>query len=186
MKRVVLLSLLIIAVSAGSLICQEISGPNPSGPPELAQFAFLVGTWQTDYISHLPEQPEQRYPVVWTISWILEGNALQDSWTVSSPHGQHLLTGTMFRSWNNEEKKWEFVEQTSVRPMFHHMWGEKVGETMVMYEEITMPNYGKVQARRVFSNITADTFRWQMDIKPENSDTWITNIASMEATRIRQ
>jgi len=150
------------------------------------QFDFLIGSWECIYTYVSVDGKEQQYKVRWNIEEILGGRSLQDTWEVMSLDGTLLATGTMFRSWDDKSAKWHFAEILSNTGRIHHMWGEQAGETMVMYEELSHPQYGDVIGRRVFSQIRVDSFHWQLDISRDGGNTWIEGIGSMNPKRVSQ
>ena len=52
---------------------------HPDAPPELAQFAFLIGTWKCKGKVKSPEGEWQDFAADWIGQYILDGKAIADS-----------------------------------------------------------------------------------------------------------
>lgn len=178
--------LLVLLVINGPLPAQEHSGPAADAPAETAQFDFLVGDWLAEYEASRPDGTTSQLTAHWRIEYILDGHALQDNWDVYDREGEKLGSGTMFRTFDAEKGHWTFVELTTWRLTLHSMWGEKQGDTMVMYEETTTADGAPALARRVFTHIGPDSFYWRYDVSTDEGKTWDENVAHMKATRKRQ
>lgn len=186
MKTLILFVLLNLVVSSPAIIfAQETFGKlNPAAPEETAQFQFLVGRWHAEYSGISSDGTVTKGTADWRIKYILNGFALQDEWSYSLPDGTIAGYGTMFRTFDAKKKEWTIVEQTTGNLEFNHMTAKKVGDTMVMYEEGETPE-GKIHMRRVFHNITRDSFDWRYDISRDGGKTWQENVARMKCTRVK-
>lgn len=119
----------------------------------------------------------------WSIRYILDGWALQDTWRVYDDEGMVYVHGTMFRTYSKERKTWTIVEQVTPELEFVHMTARKEGDTMVMYEHEEGFD-GKVTGKRVFADITADGFEWFHHSTTDGGKTW-TKDGYMKAVRKR-
>lgn len=173
-----------VATVSSVSVDDEFGTLNPKAPPETAQFQFLVGRWDADYTGKRADGTIVKGRADWRIRFILDGYALQDEWEYMDVDGNVLSHGTMYRTYDTNLGKWTIVEQTTGNLHFNHMTAEKVGDTMVMHEEIETSN-GKLKARRVFYNITQDSFDWRVDISPDGGKTWNEGVATMAVKRMK-
>ena len=72
-----------------------------------AQFDFLVGDWYVEIPAGTAEGNPVAFKVDWTIRYILDGWALQDTWRVYDGEDHVYLHGTMFRTYSKERKTWK-------------------------------------------------------------------------------
>jgi hypothetical protein len=172
-----------------SLLCQaqEISKQdygklNLDAPAETAQFDFLVGSWHIEINTKNAEGETVDLNVEWTIRYILGGWTLQDNWTVYNDTGRILNYGTMYRTYNKTIGTWTIVEQVTPTLEFEFMTAEKEGEAMVMYEHENSFE-GKLRGKRVFYNISDNSFDWQHYSTEDDGVTW-TSSGFMHADRI--
>ena len=156
---------------------------NPNVPEEVSQFQFLLGKWDAQYTTELPDGSKNQLRAIWEIKLILDNSAYQDNWEIFDMQGHSLGHGTMFRAFSKKNKQWEIVEITSWKPEYHHMTARKVGENKVMYEEQEQDGK-KVKARRVFSDINKDSFNWDYQEWDVEKKQWI-HVAHMDVKRMR-
>jgi hypothetical protein len=178
-----IIAVAVLALLAAVSAAQDYGTRNPAAPPEVDQFAFLVGRWHCDFTGNRADGSVMKGTADWRIRWIIDGHALQDEWTFADENGTVLNHGTMFRTWDAGKGHWTIVEQGSTSPRFHFMTAEKVGETMVMHEEIETAG-GKIKARRVFHDITPDSFQWRVDISRDGGTTWQEGVQRMSCRRV--
>jgi hypothetical protein len=157
---------------------------NSNLPGEISQFEFLLGEWDAQYTTELSDGSKNQLKVIWEIKLILDNSAYQDNWEIFDMRGQSLGHGTMFRAYSQKNKQWEIVEITSWKPEYHHMTARKEGENMVMYEEQER-NGKKIKARRVFSDIRRDSFRWDYEEWDDAVKKWST-VSHMDVKRIKK
>lgn len=177
MKRIIF-SIVFILTVVPLAITQEM-------PPEAAgQFDFLAGRWKAEYHVAGEDGPRLTLIAYWNIEPILDGRALRDDWKNYDLEGNYLGSGTMIRHYDEQKGHWVFAELTAWHPELNIMWGEKQGETMVMYENVTLRDGTEALARRVFSRIQPDSFHWRYDISRDNGKSWQENQAYMKVTRV--
>ena len=56
----------------------EYGNPNPKAPPELSQFAFIIGKWRCDVRAKGENGTWQTYQATWVGRYILDGYVIAD------------------------------------------------------------------------------------------------------------
>lgn len=182
-KYIILSFILLVFFISQPLFSQDQQvSINANAPSETSQFLFLLGKWDARYSSVGIDGKKQELKAIWEIKMILDNSAYQDNWEVFDDNGQSLGHGTMFRTYNRGNSQWEIVEITSWKPVYHHMTAKAAGERMIMYEE--QERKGQViKGRRVFSNITKDSFLWDYQEWNPEKEEWVP-VSQMKVKRI--
>src|SRR5262245_20327864 len=84
----------------------EYGNPNPEAPPELSQFAFIIGKWRCQVRVHQEGGTWQSYEATWIGRYILHGYVIADEYRMTNNAGQLIVHGMNFRSFNVQKKMW--------------------------------------------------------------------------------
>ena len=90
----------------GMIHNKEYGNPNPKAPPELSQFAFIIGKWRCDVRLKVENGTWQPYRATWVGRYILDGYAIADEYRMTDSAGELIVHGMNFRSWSVEKKTW--------------------------------------------------------------------------------
>ena len=81
-------------------------GPNPDAPPELSQFAFLIGAWRADGKLKRDDGKWKPFTADWTARYILGGYVITDEFHTNDTESEFQLHGATFRSYDARRKIW--------------------------------------------------------------------------------
>jgi hypothetical protein len=163
------------------------SGPNPKAPPELSQFAFLIGSWRCDVRVKATDGPWQKYRATWVGRYILDGYAIADEYRMINEAGELIVHGMNFRSYSVERRTWVMRWLDATRSSWVELGPERLGGVRVSQETITF-NLVDIFApdaisRVTFSNISPDHFTWREDKSLDQGRTW-TEFVVIDAHRV--
>jgi hypothetical protein len=126
-------------------------GPRPDLADRLALFAPLIGSWHLTVHDDQPGRTAE-----WHFSWALAGRAVADVW---KRHGADGECGLSLRFYDPEIDAW--------RSTWH---GPKTGWVIPFIARATADDGialtgsgGDISFRWIFSDITADSFRWRAE-----------------------
>lgn len=127
--------------------------PNPDAPQELAQFNFLIGTYEcVDQITDLDGKTTQ-LDARWTGKYILNGYGIQDYYWNS------LYSTTNVRIYDETLSKWQvsYFRQPNYRS---GVWiGGAEGPDLILRRTFERDGQS-VESRLTFHNITRSGFKW--------------------------
>jgi len=89
---------------------------NPGAPAELRAFSFLIGKWNGQGRTKLPDGTTAEFPVTWIGRYILDGNAISDEMHAATPDGSPYL-GISLRTYDSAGKAW-IIEYLNVSGSF--------------------------------------------------------------------
>jgi hypothetical protein len=76
-----------------------------NAPPELAQFAFLVGKWRC--VARVKSADEwQMFAGTWIGRFILDGYVIEDEYRMTAPAGALIVLGINLRAYDAVKKTW--------------------------------------------------------------------------------
>ena len=149
---------------------------------QLELFGRFVGDWEVAVTNHLPDGTRQTLNGEWHFGWILGGAAIQDVWMVPAraerASGKPLVAyGTTLRFYDAKLDAW------------HGVWASASYRNFILFTarggsgEITMEaENAQPPIRWVFSDVTAQSFRWRA---MESKDGWKTADVQQEMTATR-
>jgi hypothetical protein len=153
---------------------------NLEGPPELAQFEFLIGDWDVDMVWYWDGVTPTKSKAKWHNRWIINGNAVMMEWR--GPQ----FTGAEIRQWDARQNKWV---GTNIYPDFGPdmpaATAEKVGDEMhvfIPYED----QQGPYINRETYYDIQADSYKMKSDISRDGGKTWTRGMYEMTVTRTKK
>lgn len=152
--------------------------PHPSVADKLAPFAPLIGSWDVDIVYHSPDG-DRRVAGEWHFDWALEGRALVDVWIAparpqrSGPMPVSGEWGMTVRFYDPSIDAWR---STWLGPK-HHVVMPFIGR-LVNGEIVLEGSFEPaVVSRWIFSDLTANTFRWRA---VSSRDNWKTETLTQE------
>jgi hypothetical protein len=79
---------------------------SPNAPPELAAFAFLIGSWQCNARIKTSSGEWQRFEAQWHGRFILDGHAIVDEYRMTSLSGELIVLGMNVRTYVPSTSTW--------------------------------------------------------------------------------
>ncbi|HSE31335.1 MAG TPA: hypothetical protein VLA93_07130 [Pyrinomonadaceae bacterium] len=160
--------------------------PNPKAPPELSQFAFLIGSWRCDVSVKGADGTWQKYQATWVGRYILDGYVIADEYRMINEAGELVVHGMNLRSYSVEKKTWVMRWLDATRSSWVELGPKRLGGVRVSPETITF-NLVDIFApdaisRVTFSNISAGRFTWREDKSLDQGKTW-TEFVTIDARR---
>ncbi len=148
----------------------EAEGPFPELKDKLMLFGQFVGDWE------IVEDRYMQDDGTWIkgrgelhISWILEGRALQDTFmTFDEKTHKMIPDGTTLRFYDSKIDAWRVVWFSPMQGAIKTLIGRKIGDEIVL-ERTTDEGY---LVKWIFSEITANTFRWHSEESRDDGKTW--------------
>lgn len=167
---------------------KEYGRPNPNAPPELSQFAFIVGKWRCDARVKGEDGTWQPYQATWVGHYILDGYVIADEYRMTNQKGDLLVHGMNFRSYSVEKKAWVMRWLNATGSSWLELGPEKLGGVRVTPKTITF-NFIDTPApdalyRVTFSNISESRFTWSSERSLDQGKTWA-EFMVIEAHRIK-
>lgn len=166
----------------------EFGKPNPSAPPELAEFAFIIGEWNCDVRVKAEDGAVQTYQATWTGRYILDGYVIADEYRMLDHAGSVIVHGMNFRSYDAEKKAWVMRWLDGTRSFWVELGPDALGGVRadagtIQFKLVDLFAPDAV-SRVTFSNITADRFTWKEEKSLDNGRTW-SEFVTIEARRTR-
>lgn len=163
---------------------QAYGKPNPNAPPELSQFAFLIGRWRCDARIKGEDGAWQPFQATWVGRYILDGYVIADEFRMTAPDGKLVMLGQNYRSYNSEKKAWVLKWQEALTATWldlgpAELGGVQVTDNSITYQAWFLPD---VLHRMSYLNISADHFTWRGEASTDGGKTWA-EIMVIEAYR---
>ncbi len=152
--------------------------PHPSVADKLAPFAPLIGSWDVDIVYHSPDG-DRRVTGEWHFDWALEGRALVDIW-IAPARAQRTGSMPVSGEWGMTVRFYDpsiDAWRSTWHGPKHHIVMPFIGRPVngeIVLEGSFEP---AVVTRWIFSDITADTFRWRA---VSSRDNWKTETLTQE------
>ena len=149
-------------------------GPAADLAEKLMLFGQFVGDWDVDFTVHGPDGAKQTARAEWHFGWVLEGRAVQDVWIVPR-RGERDKAGpvksdygTTIRFYDPALDAWRVVYVSPLHGDLLTFVAREVGDEIVL--EGHDPEGAPM--RWIFSEITAESFRWRRVVSPDGGKTW--------------
>jgi hypothetical protein len=161
--------------------------PNPKAPPELSQFAFIIGEWRCDVRVKGEDGTWQTYRATWVGRYILDGYVIADEYRMTNQAGDVIVQGMNFRSYNVATRTWVMRWLDATRSFWVELGPEELGGVRVNPGTITFNLIDRfapdAMSRVTFSDISANQFTWREDKSLDQGGTW-TEFVVIEAHRV--
>ena len=184
-RRVLLVPLLLLVASWLSTAPVAGTEPklHPDAPPEMAQFGFLVGSFECKTRQLTANGDYVEGTGRWTGRFTLDGFAFEDDWVSTS------LRGTTWRTFDPAKKRWVnrwLAAGVETPPGFtgNLFFGGWTDDKMVLKAE-GEDLRGAYLDNIEFKNITDDGFLWTMDRSYDGGETWTRAVMIVEARRAK-
>jgi hypothetical protein len=149
--------------------------PNPSAPPELAHFSFLVGMWRGEAKLKQEDGTWLNLKVVWKGHYILDGYAIKDEYRMTTSAGDLLVLGMNFRTFDAKNKVWNMKWLNALAGSWTDLGAEELGGVTIDEKSISYiikePVALHAFTRATYTNISTDHFTWRGE-RSNDGRTW--------------
>lgn len=155
-------------------------------PPDLSQFAFLIGKYRCEARLKRGEGVWENLKATWEGRYILDGYAIADEYRMWTLAGELLVLGMNFRSYDSEKKKWVLTWLNGLAGTWLELGSDELGGIKVDEKEIsyamreTVAGHGFTRA--TYTNISGNHFTW-IGEKSDDAKRW-EEFLVIEAERI--
>jgi hypothetical protein len=141
-------------------------------PRELDAFAFLIGKWNGNGRTKLPDGKYAEYPVAWIGRYILDGTAIADEAHGVFPDGKPAL-GITFRQYDPARATW-VIEFLNINASFLRLQVRSgVGAVRVDGKNVTVVSEGSGFAVREHYLVRdSDHWVYRLDASNDGGKTW--------------
>ncbi len=158
-------------------IDSPIGAPNPKGPKELEQYAFLIGDWDAQ-ITWIPANGEPvTYAAKWHNVWAINGMAIVQEWR--GPY----LTGQELRFYNPRAGHWVGSNVYPGNGRIKAVTAVRTEDTMVVKIEPSKNKRGPFINRETYFNIAENAFEMKSEQSYDDGKTWEKGNYSMVVSR---
>jgi hypothetical protein len=174
-----------MVMNATGTMLERLGAPGPQTDAEEALMLFgrLAGSWVIDKKEIAGDGTTQEFVADWHFGWTLEGRAVQDVLVTRTPGGAVVGYGSTIRSYDKSRALWWCVWQDPLAGQFAVLAGRPAGDRIVLDGAWTPDLREGSRFRWTFSEITADSFRWEGHVA-EGERPWILQ-EEMQARRRR-
>lgn len=151
-------------------------GFNPQAPLETTQFDFIIGAWDSTYVSRVDPASDQTVTIRgdWKAWYGWQGYAIYDDWVqLGAPPN---TSGPAIRSFDLLNKEWvmHYIPIGAPRTGVWSMTG-RFDEAGELHGECTLiDGRGRTFLQRIhFVEITKESFAWRSDRSYDSGDNWI-------------
>ena len=175
-------------VALGESIGALPAGMSPDAPMETAQFAFAIGSWDSDYRVRSGPDTEavSRLQGRWDFRFGWQGYAIYDDWVqLGAPPN---TSGPAIRSYDPWTRKWimHYIPINAPMSAVWSMTGEFDENGELRGELSLVDGAGRPFLQRIyFRDITENHFTWSCDRSYDDGATWIVDFGVGSNTRIQ-
>jgi hypothetical protein len=169
------------SVSATAKVPENMDAPN--APPELAQFAFLIGKWRCSSSVTMPDGAVTMNPATWEGRYILDGFVIADEFRLLGEAGEVVQLGQNYRCYDRASGQWVMKWLDAIAATWLDLGPEDLGGVHVSDDGITFKHrapLGPVARhfppdalfRISFRNIGPEAFSWTAELSVDAGDHW--------------
>jgi hypothetical protein len=149
--------------------------PNPDAPPQLARFAFLIGTWRCEARVKLPTGDWQRFDATWRGRYILDGHAIADEYRMTDASGTLIVLGMNFRVYDRARQTWNLKWLHALAGTWLDLGPSDLGGVTIDEQSVSYvfkePMADHTFTRAIYTNISDTHFTWRGE-KSDDGLTW--------------
>ena len=166
---------------------QGYGQPNPNAPPQLAQFAFLIGNWTCEIRVKRPDGGFDTHTATLIGRYVLDGYAIEDVYRQWNEAGELIRFGATYRSYDARANSWVMKWQDALTSQWIELGpadlgGVQVGDTAITFQHRYPPD---ILVRLTFLDIAREGFTQEAGVSTDGGTTWeLTQI--LEAHRVEE
>lgn len=161
------------------LLQRDFGKLSPSAPPELAAFAFLIGSWQCNARIKNSSGDWQRFEAQWLGRFILDGHAIADDYRMTSLSGELIVLGTNFRTFDTTTRTWNIRWLSALTGAWTDLVSPDLGGVQFLHSDagdsITYafkePTAAHPYTRATYTSHSPTRFTWKGD-QSTDAQTW--------------
>ena len=169
------------------LLQQEFGKLSPHAPPELAAFAFLIGSWQCNARVKSADGVWHRFEAQWLGRAILDGHAIADEYRMTTLSGEVVVLGMNVRSYDTAARTWNIRWLDALTGGWTDLVSHELGGVQVNGSSITYafkePTAAHPYTRATYTTHSPTHFTWKGD-QSTDAHTW-TDFMLVECYRNR-
>lgn len=157
--------------------------PNPQAPEELAQFAFLIGTWRCESKIKRPDGEYTTHPAEWIGRYILDGYVIADEFRQFGPNGELTQLGETYRAYDAASGSWVMRWHDALTASWldlgpADLGGVQVSDSSITFRHRVPPDLPTelfpphALFRVSFSDISGDHFTWRAEVSRDGGGEW--------------
>lgn len=152
---------------------------------EFKKMDFLVGEWQFNAKSMLPDGKFQNQIFYSSVNKIFGGNAHKDNFQYKDANGKLVSYGFTIRTYDKNSKQSKMLWFNHDLSFITEMKGEyKDGE--FHFTGKGNDNRGSYIEKITFYDITDNAYSWKSDKSYDGGETWLENFFSYTAKRLKK
>jgi hypothetical protein len=145
---------------------------HPHAPEELDVFAFLIGKWDGQGKTTLPDGKVAEFPVTWIGRYILDGTAIADEAHAPAPDGSPYL-GISLRQYDVTRQTWiiEFLNVT--QSFLRRQVNTNSGSVNVTGRTVTVASESPGMTIREHYHVAdRDNWVYRLDVSSDGGASW--------------
>jgi hypothetical protein len=148
---------------------------SPNAPPELATFAFLIGSWQGNARIQSPTGEWQRFDAQWLGRFILDGHAIADEYRMTTLSGDLIVLGMNVRTFETTTHTWQIKWLNALTGAWTDLVSPALGGVKVDGSSITYafkePSAAHPYTRATYTSHSPTRFTWKGE-QSSDATTW--------------
>lgn len=144
---------------------EEARGESLRPNPELARFAFLIGSWRCEARLKQDDGSWESFPASWSGRYVLDGYAIMDEFRMTRPTGELLVLGVNVRSYDQRRGTWNLRWLNALDGSWTELGPEELGGVTMDGDSISYRFSEPVAAhpltRATYFNISSAGFTWR-------------------------
>ncbi|MGC1380222.1 MAG: hypothetical protein WA814_04280 [Candidatus Baltobacteraceae bacterium] len=133
--------------------------------PELALFAFLIGSWRCDARVLAADGSSQHFPATWLGRYILDGYAIADEYRMTNASGETIVLGANLRSYDSAKGRWNIRWLNALDGSWLDLASKELGGVRVDGRSVSYifrePMVGHAFTRATHTSHSATHFTWR-------------------------
>jgi len=107
---------------------------SPQAPPELAAFAFLIGSWQCNARIKSTGSIWQRFEAQWVGRFILDGHAIADEYRMTNLSGDLIVLGMNVRTYDANTRTWNIKWLNALTGAWSDLVSQDLGGVLLNHD----------------------------------------------------
>ncbi len=144
---------------------KQFGKASPTAPPELSQFAFLIGKWQCQVKLKGEGGAWQNLSATWEGRYVLDGYAIADEYRMMTPAGELLVLGLNLRAYDAKKQSWNMKWLNALAGTWTDLGPEELGGVTVEGKTISYmmkePVAQHAFTRVAYTSVSPDHFTWR-------------------------